>query len=220
MQLPEGVPEVLAVICNGRSAALHLRTQRVTFNGAEMSASRFESVCGKGDAKKWKCSVHLEAAPGVSGEVSAVSHAPQVQVHVTGWAAWTQAPTRQCARIMHLEAAPGSSGKARTGCAKPATRRPPRRGLRLHNLRSLPPLAWTRRMACLGHLVLAAPCMDPDDQPQPVPCIMAGCMVWAAVHLHAFLIFVDQVPHELQHWGICSASLTPRPRPLEQHTSC
>ena len=39
------------------------------FNGTDMSASRFESACGKGDAKKWKCSVHVEASPGVSGAV-------------------------------------------------------------------------------------------------------------------------------------------------------
>ena len=69
LPLPAGVPEEVPVICNGRSGLLNLRTQRVLHNGAELSASRFEALCGKGDAKKWKCSVHLEVAPGVSGEV-------------------------------------------------------------------------------------------------------------------------------------------------------
>lgn len=36
---------------------MSLRTQRVTYDGQEMSASRFEQLCGKGDAKKWKSSL-------------------------------------------------------------------------------------------------------------------------------------------------------------------
>ena len=55
--LPEGVPEQLDVVCNGRQAQLIVRSQRVLFGGQEISASRFEQLCGKGDAKKWKTSV-------------------------------------------------------------------------------------------------------------------------------------------------------------------
>ncbi len=69
LPLPEGVAEEVPVICNGRSGLLLLRSQRVLHNGGTMSASRFETVCGKGDAKKWKCSVHLEPSPGLSGQV-------------------------------------------------------------------------------------------------------------------------------------------------------
>lgn len=69
IQLPPNTPERVHVICNGRSGILTLRTQRVLAGGTEMSASRFETVCGKGDAKKWKCSIFLEIQPGVSGQV-------------------------------------------------------------------------------------------------------------------------------------------------------
>lgn len=69
MALPPNTPEQVRVICNGRSAVLVLRTQRVHAAGAEMSASRFETVCGKGDAKKWKSSIYLEQQPGVPGQV-------------------------------------------------------------------------------------------------------------------------------------------------------
>lgn len=60
LPLLEGVPEEIPVHCNGRSALLVIRTQRVLFNGQDMSASKFELTCGKGDAKKWKCSLWLE----------------------------------------------------------------------------------------------------------------------------------------------------------------
>ena len=69
MELPPSTPEQLRIICNGRSGVLILRTQRVHAAGNEMSASRFETVCGKGDAKKWKSSIHLEQQPGVPGQV-------------------------------------------------------------------------------------------------------------------------------------------------------
>ena len=69
LPLPEGVGEEVPVICNSRSGVLLLRSQRILHNGSTMSASRFETICGKGDAKKWKCSVHLEPSPGVSGQV-------------------------------------------------------------------------------------------------------------------------------------------------------
>ena len=62
--LPEGVPEVLPITCNGRSGVLLVRTQRVQHSQAEMSASKFEQVCGKGDAKKWKSSIWVEAPDG------------------------------------------------------------------------------------------------------------------------------------------------------------
>ena len=64
MALPEGVPEVLKVTCNGRSGSLLLRTQRVLQGDTEMSASKFEQVCGKGDAKKWKSSIWTEGPDG------------------------------------------------------------------------------------------------------------------------------------------------------------
>ena len=64
MALPEGVPEALPVICNGRSARLLIRRQRVLMNGLEMAPSRFEQLSGKGDAKKWKCSVFTEGPDG------------------------------------------------------------------------------------------------------------------------------------------------------------
>ncbi|DBA81836.1 TPA: hypothetical protein ACH3X1_007555 [Trebouxia sp. C0004] len=62
--LPNGVPEVLHVTCNGRSGLLLVRTQRIQHGESEISASKFEQVCGKGDAKKWKCSIWTEAEDG------------------------------------------------------------------------------------------------------------------------------------------------------------
>ena len=55
--LPRGVPERLAVSCNGRSATFLVRSQRVVLGGAEMTPSRFEQLAGRGDAKKWKTSI-------------------------------------------------------------------------------------------------------------------------------------------------------------------
>ena len=72
--LPEGVPEVLHVNCNGRSGRLVVRTQRVLQGEAEMSASKFEQVCGKGDAKKWKCSIWTEGPDGEPLMVSCCHH--------------------------------------------------------------------------------------------------------------------------------------------------
>ncbi len=69
VQLPEDVPEELAVTCAGRSAVLNVRSQIVTFAGQKMSASRFETVCGKGDAKKWKSSIWLEGPDGSQEQV-------------------------------------------------------------------------------------------------------------------------------------------------------
>ena len=43
--------------------------QVVAFGGARMSASRFETVCGKGDAKKWKSSIWLEGPDGSQQQV-------------------------------------------------------------------------------------------------------------------------------------------------------
>lgn len=71
--LPEGVPEVLDVTCNGRSGKLLVRTQRVLHCDAEMSASKFEQVCGKGDAKKWKSSIWTEDAEGQQDMVGMLS---------------------------------------------------------------------------------------------------------------------------------------------------
>ena len=50
--------------CNGRSGLLLVRTQRVQHGESEISASKFEQVCGKGDAKKWKCSIWTEVEDG------------------------------------------------------------------------------------------------------------------------------------------------------------
>jgi len=72
--LPEGVPEDLRVTCAGRSALLAVRSQIVTFAGQRMSASRFETVCGKGDAKKWKSSIWLEGPDGSQEQVQPHSH--------------------------------------------------------------------------------------------------------------------------------------------------
>ena len=69
--LPEGVPEQLDVVCNGRQAQLVVRSQRVLFGGQEISASRFEQLCGKGDAKKWKTSVWKTDEEGDADIVSA-----------------------------------------------------------------------------------------------------------------------------------------------------
>lgn len=57
--LAPNVPEAVPVVCAGRAGLLHVRTQRVAFSGGEVSASRFETLCGKGDAKKWKTSIWL-----------------------------------------------------------------------------------------------------------------------------------------------------------------
>ena len=69
--LPEGVPEQLDVVCNGRQAQLIVRSQRMLFGGQEISASRFEQLCGKGDAKKWKTSVWKTDEEGDADIVSA-----------------------------------------------------------------------------------------------------------------------------------------------------
>lgn len=62
-QLPAGVPEEAPIICNGRTAVLHVRQQKVQYEGELMPPSRFEQVCGKGDAKKWKATLfHYDAA--------------------------------------------------------------------------------------------------------------------------------------------------------------
>ena len=69
MPLPEGVPDELHVACAGRLAVLTVRSQTVTFGGQTMSASRFEAVCGKGDAKKWKSSLWAASPEGISLQV-------------------------------------------------------------------------------------------------------------------------------------------------------
>jgi hypothetical protein len=69
--LPEGVPDELPIQCNGRSALLLVRTQKVLYNDHEISASKFEALCGKGDAKKWKSSIWQEDE---DGDVVVVSH--------------------------------------------------------------------------------------------------------------------------------------------------
>lgn len=43
--------------------------QRVLYDGAEMPPSKFEAICGKADAKKWKSSLWLEGPDGEPVEV-------------------------------------------------------------------------------------------------------------------------------------------------------
>ena len=69
MRLPEGVPEELPVACAGRLGIMTVRSQTVTFGGQVMSASRFEAVCGKGDAKKWKSSLWAATHEGIPEQV-------------------------------------------------------------------------------------------------------------------------------------------------------
>lgn len=72
MPLPADTPEDVPITCGGRSAILNIRNQIVTFAGQTMSASRFETVCGKGDAKKWKSSIWLEGPDGGQEQASPV----------------------------------------------------------------------------------------------------------------------------------------------------
>ncbi|CAG9464975.1 unnamed protein product [Pedinophyceae sp. YPF-701] len=67
-ELPEGMPEELRIVCNGKSGVMHMRTQKVQYNGQELTASRFEHLSGRGDAKKWKISICVELDDGEAGE--------------------------------------------------------------------------------------------------------------------------------------------------------
>ena len=69
MALPDGVPEELHVACAGRLGLMNVRSQTVMFGGQAMSASRFEAVCGKGDAKKWKSSLWAASHEGIPEQV-------------------------------------------------------------------------------------------------------------------------------------------------------
>jgi hypothetical protein len=64
LPLPDGVPERLAVVCNGTRGTLLLRPQRVLVGEHELTASRYEDMCGRGGAKKWKSSVWAADADG------------------------------------------------------------------------------------------------------------------------------------------------------------
>jgi hypothetical protein len=64
LPLPDNTPDELRVVCNGKHGTLVVRAQRVLFGGQEMTASRFEAMCGKGDAKKWKSSLWATDADG------------------------------------------------------------------------------------------------------------------------------------------------------------
>jgi hypothetical protein len=64
LPLPENVPEQLEVVCNGTRGTLLLRAQRVLVGGQELAASRYEDMCGRGGAKKWKSSVWAADADG------------------------------------------------------------------------------------------------------------------------------------------------------------
>lgn len=67
--LPDNIPEELPVVCNGRHGVFVTRTQHVKYSGYEYTASRFEHMCGKGDAKKWKCSIWAVNDTGVAEEM-------------------------------------------------------------------------------------------------------------------------------------------------------
>ena len=69
LELREGIPEDVRITCNGHAGLMNVRTQRILAGTAEMSASRFEHVCGKGDAKKWKTSIWTEGPVGEPEEV-------------------------------------------------------------------------------------------------------------------------------------------------------
>lgn len=68
LPLPEGAPDSVQITCNGRGPATFVvRQQRVLFEGKEMSASRFEALCGRADAKKWKTSLFALDGSGEPG---------------------------------------------------------------------------------------------------------------------------------------------------------
>ncbi len=98
MPTPEGVPEELHVACAGRLAVLSVRSQTVTFGGQTMSASRFEAVCGKGDAKKWKSSLWAASPEGIPLQVL-VSPFWLQPLHVMLWLASQQGPSKTCCML-------------------------------------------------------------------------------------------------------------------------
>lgn len=59
LPLPKDTPEEVAVVCSGKYGIFHVRSQKILHNGQMMSPSKFEFLCGKGDAKKWKTSLWL-----------------------------------------------------------------------------------------------------------------------------------------------------------------
>ena len=67
LPLPEGCPETLKIVCNGKKAVLNVRNQMVEYDGSEVTATRFEQLCGRPDSKKWKTSLCVDL-PGVGNE--------------------------------------------------------------------------------------------------------------------------------------------------------
>jgi hypothetical protein len=59
MALPEETEESIPVICNGRRGTFITRTQCVEYGGNIVTATKFEQICGRADAKKWKTSLWL-----------------------------------------------------------------------------------------------------------------------------------------------------------------
>jgi len=57
VSLPEGAKEEVTVECNEVRAKFLVRSQKVRFNGSIIPAAKFERICGRGDAKKWKSSL-------------------------------------------------------------------------------------------------------------------------------------------------------------------
>ena len=57
MPLPDTAREQVTVECNGIRGTFYLRCQKVMHQGVLIPAARFESLCGRGDAKKWKSSL-------------------------------------------------------------------------------------------------------------------------------------------------------------------
>ena len=72
--LPEDTPDEIPVQCNGKSGILLLRPQKVLYAGQEISASKFEALCGRGDAKKWKTSLWIQDTDGSSVEVKFIHY--------------------------------------------------------------------------------------------------------------------------------------------------
>lgn len=87
VDIPSDVPEQVPIFCNGRNAVLDIRLQRVIYEGDEMPPSRFEQVCGKGDAKKWKATLfhfsEAEQRPTVCMQVRRHSAVAQHTVSVS-----------------------------------------------------------------------------------------------------------------------------------------
>jgi hypothetical protein len=73
LPLPDGAPERVDIVCNGREGVFVVRPARVEAGGEDMAPSRFEAACGRGDAKKWKTSLYERLDGGAQGRNLGVS---------------------------------------------------------------------------------------------------------------------------------------------------